>query len=84
MQEIAAGQEFELTMELPWYNADLTKDFSVVTYAEKEQVSLRHADGLESDHWPAQGAIEEEEEEETPEEEEEVIADYTELQSILD
>ena len=70
MEQIEAGQEFELQIELPWYNDDLTRDFSVVTWSEKEPVTIKHVDGLESDHWPLQGNIPTQEEEV---EEEEIV-----------
>lgn len=52
---IQAGDEWEIAVELPWYNDELTKDFSLVALASVEEVEIVHDRGLESDHWPLHG-----------------------------
>ena len=53
---IPAGVEWELTLELPWHNADITKDFSVVVLGQQGEVTIEHTGGLTSDSWPLQGS----------------------------
>ena len=47
---VAASTDYNVTLEFPWERVpDMTKNFSLVVWAENEEVSITHDRGLTSD-----------------------------------
>ena len=49
---MTAGETKNLHAEFAWHLAGMTKDFGLVAHGVTGEVTLTHADGLESQSWP--------------------------------
>ena len=49
---VSAGSTFEVHLELDFQSAEITKDFSIVMWADKAATTITHNEGYESDHYP--------------------------------
>ena len=59
-----AGTTMDLSLEVDFSRMDITKDFSIVMWSEKEATTITHDDGHESDSYPMYDPPVEEEPEE--------------------